>query len=376
MNNVIIPISMVLEFDDLGWDDGRDLRLNGKASRSGLPRNHAMEDYEVIQRIIDKTGKSISAAIIVGDWDKDNILRGEVGFTHNPHGWDRASEMDVEKTRKYIEFLESSDIDYMVHGVLHGRYDENGKQINEHEYVLFNRVDGMSVGYLPSAEDMEHRLEVFFKICESWGMKKPFRGFVNPGGLMHSDDELVKEMTKVLYKFGIRYWADPFIMWKPEDGPIKVYNGVACFRWKRNPGPMPWDAYDIDADCFMTVNGPDDQKKSCLHGSHWTNYLRFNPKKNFENVPAWERFYKRQGEVWGTMNGDNLASAVNQTFYYQFAKYTESNGVVNIDLSEVEKNKLDCHKNEFFISIKKEFTPTSCDGGEISLYETHEKFDT
>ena len=96
MSNVIIPISIVLEFDDLGWDNGRDLRLVGKASRSGLPRNHAMEDYEVIQRIIDKTGKGMAAALCVGDWDKDNILRGEVGFTHNPHGWDRAAEMDVE----------------------------------------------------------------------------------------------------------------------------------------------------------------------------------------------------------------------------------------------------------------------------------------
>ena len=46
-----IPIAWVLEFDDLGWDDGRDLRLNKKASRSGIPRYHTLEDYELVAKI-------------------------------------------------------------------------------------------------------------------------------------------------------------------------------------------------------------------------------------------------------------------------------------------------------------------------------------
>ena len=45
-------------------------------------------------------------------------------------------------------------------------------------------------------------------------------------------------------------------------------------------------------------------------------------------------------------------------------------------VSEVEKNKVDCHKNEMMISFKKGIAPVSCEGGEISLYEEHEDFKT
>ena len=374
MNEYIIPISFVFELDDLGWDDGHDLRLYGKASRSGFPRRHCYEDYEVLTRIAEKTGKSLSAAIVVGDWDKDNLMRGKVGFTHQPYDWDRASEINLVQTRRMIDLIESSPIDYMVHGMLHGRYDENGKQVNEHEYILFEQdPGGNSFGVLPSEEDMRERLDMFFAITKSWGMKKPFRGFVNPGGLMYSDDALVERMSKVLYDYGIRYWADPFLWWD-DDEVLKVYNGVACFRWKRNKTHMPWDAYDIDPDTLNTINSVDDTKKSCLHGSHWTNFLRFNTSHSLDYLPAWERFYKRQGEVWGAMNAANLAEAVNQLFYYKFAKVNEEPGYITIDLGEVEKNKLDCHKNEFFLSLRNGVTPSECIGGSIEMHEIHDEF--
>ena len=138
---------------------------------------------------------------------------------------------------------------------------------------------------------------------------------------------------------------------------------------------MPWEAYDFDAETLCTFNQLDDTRKSCLHGSHWTNFLRYNPKRNFENIPMWKSFFDRQGEVYGSMNSTTLAEAVNQAFYYQFAKTEEKDGEILIDLTEVEKNKLDCHKDEFFISFLHGTVPAKCEGGEISLYEKHEEFD-
>jgi len=32
---------------------------------------------------------TLNVALCLGDCDKDNLLRGEVGITHNPHGWDK-----------------------------------------------------------------------------------------------------------------------------------------------------------------------------------------------------------------------------------------------------------------------------------------------
>ena len=50
MKNAIIPLSFFLETDDLGWDNGWDLRVSNKPSSSGVPRYQTFEDYEVLQK--------------------------------------------------------------------------------------------------------------------------------------------------------------------------------------------------------------------------------------------------------------------------------------------------------------------------------------
>jgi hypothetical protein len=112
----------------------------------------------------------------------------------------------------------------------------------------------------------------------------------------------------------------------------------------------------------------------CLHGSHWTNYLRYNPENNFEGVPKWADFYKRQGEVFGSMNAETLADAVNQLFYHEFAKTELGENECVIDLSEVMKNAIDCHKNEFYISLRNPIDIKTCEGGEVTFYEEHNEF--
>jgi hypothetical protein len=49
-------------------------------------------------------------------------------------------------------------------------------------------------------------------------------------------------------------------------------------------------------------------------------------------------------------------------FYYKMAKMEFTDSSIVIDLSEVEKNKVDCHKNEMMISFKKGVVPVSCAG--------------
>lgn len=376
MANVKIPLAFILEMDDVGWDDGRDLRLAGKASRSGLPRNHALEDYEMIRELANAAGKNIATALVLGDLDKDNVLRGEVGVTHDPNGWNRAAEIDLEKSRKCVDILESDGIDYILHGLLHGRYAEDGKRINEYEYLQSRKnAEGKREKYLPSEEDFRHRLDLFFKIYDSWGMKKPVRGFVNPGGISGISMADIERMAKILYEYGIRYWADEF---KPEElggGTLKIINGVACFKWRHNDHYIPWEAYDFDPDVLLPSYVEGSPKNSCLHGSHWTNYLRYNPKKNFENIPSWLNFYKRQGEIFGSMNANSLDEAVNQHIYYEFATLSETEDSVTVDLSRLEGNTLDVHKNEFYLSFLHGNTPKSCVGGDMSFYESHDEFD-
>ena len=109
LNSIKIPIAGILQLDDVGWDNGRDLRLKGQASRSGIPRYHALEDYQVLHEIGKEMNSSVFVALCLGDWDKENLLRGVAGATHNPNGWDRKSEIDIAKFEQYRDALEKSE---------------------------------------------------------------------------------------------------------------------------------------------------------------------------------------------------------------------------------------------------------------------------
>ena len=369
---VKIPISFILEMDDVGWDDGRDLRLKGQASRSGLPRNHAAEDYEFLNLLSQATGKRLGAALCLGDWDKDNLLRGQVGITHDPFGWDRASEIDVEKFAHYRDLLEAGHIDYFLHGLLHGRYSETGSRINENEFYEKEILADGSLKVTFSEEDFRRRLDLFFKIYRSWGFSQEITGFVMPGGFTSTDEEVIGKICRILHEYGIRYWADEFRF--PET--LRVVEGVALFKWSRNGGNIPWEAYDFDPRELEPFYQEGSSKNSCLRGSHWTNYLRFHPKNNIQALDNWVTYYKTQEEVFGCATADTLADAVNQLFYHEFAKLEVEGNRICVDLEEVSRQKLPCHRNVFYISLRKNVTPISWEGGTLEISEEHEAFRT
>ena len=168
------------------------------------------------------------------------------------------------------------------------------------------------------------------------------------------------------------YWSDSFTF--PET--VRVINGVACFKWGKNGFVMPWNAYDMDPSDFGAFVTEDDTKNSCLLGSHWTNFLRFNPKKNYLNIPRWENYYDRQSNIFGTALANSLSEGVNQLFHYEYARIEKTSSGYDIDLSNVISIGFEGLSKDFLVSFTKDEIPLSCDGGEISLYESHTDFNT
>lgn len=369
---VTIPAALQLCLDDVAWHDGRDLRTEGGASRSGLPRDHHPLDY----RMLAELGKAIDMKIVcplcLGDWDKWNLLRGEVGITNKPYTWDRASEIDLEYAEACFNEMESAEyIEYAIHGLMHGRYDENGKLIWEREYFIPNPEDRNKV-VIFDADDFNHRLDLFFEIYNRWGFSQKIRTFVSPCGVgtKTSSEEIMERMTAELRKRNVSYWANASFPFK---GNFKTYNNIACMMKIGHMGgkEIPWEAYDIDPKYFDTFGASRN-----IIGMHWTNFLRFNPENNLERLDAWVDFFKRQSEFFGTMISRDIAFSANQQFYRLFSKINVEDGKCIIDLSDVEMQKNVKGNDIFYISFKNGLVPSSCEGGTIKLYETHNEFST
>lgn len=368
---VTLPVALQIVADDYGWHNGRDGRLAGKPSRSGLPRDHAPEDYIILNEIGKALDMKILAPFVIGEWDKDNLLRGVKRVTYNEKNWDRASEIDMRTAQKCFEAAESSEyVEYAYHALLHGYY-ENDKQICETEYSRprfdpkTGKFDMNTFDYIPENE-MQEYIDTFFKIYDSWGFQKKIRSFVAPCSV-HTPRELTDDFANVLRKNGFIHWAN---YWTRLHDSTAVISGVT-FMQKSFVGAH-WDGYDIDPitlfDQSKTLVG-DKELTNPAMGFHWTNFLRLNPQSNLENLGDWVKYFNRQGEIFGNMLSRDVGFASNQAVYSRYAKLSVEGNKCTIDLSDVDATGALSLLDHFYVSVKGSVKPDSCVGGDIRIYE-------
>lgn len=369
LKNICIPTALLLTLDDIAWHNGRDLRDISQASRSGLPRDHHPEDYKIIAELGKALGMRILCPLCLGDWDKENILRGEVGVTHDPYNWDRASKINLEYANKCFEALESADyIEYAIHGILHGAYDENGKLIWEKEHFV-KKFDENGKAYPHfDSDNFKRRLDLFFKLYNMWGFSQKIRAYVSPCGMHGVTPEAIDLMAEELYPRGIRFGTNAYYYF-PES--FKVHGGITFTQKCGNNGGkfIPWNAFDVDPDYIIDFT-EENLPASSVIGMHWTNFLRYNPENNMERLDAWVRYMNRQAEVFGIMLSKDIAFSNNQQFYEKYTKITEGDGKIVLDFSDVLANRTKAQTSEVYISFRNGNEPKTAIGGTLELYDT------
>jgi len=374
MNDTIrIPTAIQLRIDDVAWHNGDDDRYHKRPSRSGLPRQHHPDDYPILNELGRALNMKIGCSLVLGEWDKNNRLRGVPHVTWDEAGWDRAAQIDLAYAEKCRDNLENSEyIDYVLHGLLHGYYD-NGTLITENQYYpfFFDREKGAYTAKrtpLP-ADEFRRQLELFFAICDDWGFTKKITAFASPCSNFGTPEENA-EFAEILKSFGILHWKD---VWSDMDGFADVSRGLIC---EKCIVPIPWDAYAVNPaylPLYYTENNP---HQATDFTSHWTNYIRFNPENNMEFLSAWTEYYLRQAEVFGVMLSRDIPFAASQALYNAFAKTEITDGKCIVDLKNVDAKGAIALKNEFYVSMKNGTEPKGCEGGTIELYETKQNFKT
>ena len=373
-DTIRIPVAIQLRVDDVAWHNGPDERHLNRPSRSGIPRKHQPQDYRMLQELGKALNMKVNCSLVIGEWDKDNLLRGVPHVTWDPEGWDRASEIDMDYARRCFEALEGSDhLDYNLHGLLHGYYDA-GKLVTETQYYPY-AYDEANKCYTTthrklSKDEFRRHLELFFAIYDSWGFKKKIRCFASPCGARFTPEENA-DYIEVLKEFGLVYWHNGWRAWPKDGGKNKttVVDGVIV---NRSCGPiLPWNAFDTDPK-YIPIRD-DLTPDYCLH---WTNFIRWNPENDLQRVPAWADFFRRQAEVFGFMLPQDIDFADSQGLYSQFAAVRETEGQCVIDLSAVDDKNAIGQKNEFYVSVRNSTEPVLTAGGTMTLYETKNEFRT
>lgn len=364
MKNVILPLALQLVVDDVGWHNGADERYINMPARSGLPRFHHPDDVRALNAIGEGLGMKIVCSLVIGEWDKNNRLRGVPHVTNNEAGWDAAGKMKKKYTEEYFRALEESEyLDYSLHGLCHG-YFENGKLISAAQYYPFILDEnGKRVGFkwLPE-EEFAGMVDLFLAIYNDWGFKKKIVTFVSPCGCRGTNtSEGNLAYSRVLRDRGMHYWCNS---WRDHDVTADTINGLIITK---GIGIIPWNAYDYDPDYIPIVG--EGEFGGPTYGCHLTNFIRFHHEKNFEYVPKWINYFKKQAAVFGYMLSRDMAHTSSQAMYERFAKLTETDCGCTIDLTDVDAQGAIALAPELYISFRGGLEPATCEGGEISLYE-------
>lgn len=74
-DNASIPVPIQVVIDDVGWWSGRDGSQQQEPFRTGIDRNHTIADYEAIVKLGRTLGIRPQAAMVLCEWDRENILR-------------------------------------------------------------------------------------------------------------------------------------------------------------------------------------------------------------------------------------------------------------------------------------------------------------
>ena len=369
----VIPSALQICMDDIGWFRGHDMRHIGQPSSTGMPRKHHPLDYKIVNEVGKAIGMKVMCPLVVGEWDKDNLLRDEIGTTYEPHTWDRASKIDMTTAQKCFEEIENSDyIEFALHGVMHGNYDANGGQITEMEYFGYTSENDKTLKTL-SEEEILRRIDIFERVYNSWGFTKKIHSYAAPNGIPSGIDwDDLEPMVKAFNKKGIKYWTN---YWKGKELSVKYLDNI-LYVIKNNNVMIPWNAYDIDPAYVRDFLKDEDTHFGTVLGMHWPNFLKFNPENNMQTLPLWVDYFKRQSEIFGLMISKDIAFSCNQYIYKDLAKTDFVDNKIKIDVAPVYEQPSLVPNGEFYISIKNNKTPVKSNGCTFELYEKHADFST
>ena len=359
MENIIIPESLQITMDDVGWFNGPDDRPNGGSARTAMPRRHCAEDYAAINALGERLDMRINCAFVVGDWDPDNRLKHIKYLSKFGDDWNNAAYLGKEEMQAVADTVRNSPyIDIAVHGLQHNYFHPDHGYTNTDYYYHIGETH-----VLIPEEEIRARLDAYFDILDHYRIGKKVNSFIPP-----NFDYIWGSMAHILADYGIRYVSTVFTypdLQTPEGFVKPALVGVdncGVITLNRNVNRISWREVGSDLDEFPTLAG--------IFGCHWPNVLHLDQTRNMETVENWARYFLRCADTFGIILSKDIGFAATQTLYREYASVTYSGGTMTVDVSGVPTAP--GRRDRFYISARQEITAFT--GCQIEVHERRDGF--
>jgi len=335
---VFIPLPVQVVIDDVGWWSGKDGSEMQEPYRTGINRNHVPSDYQAIVELGRALGIRPQAAMILCEWDKENILKQVPTSTWMGSEWDNSKWAGpwLEEAADIIR-NNTKHFEITLHGVGH-EYWEGGK---------FTRAEWTdSDGIMRPQAEVEKHIEYYQKLMDQHKLGSFPKSFV-PAAFRHSfgpSKGLDISLASILRAKGITYINTPFRsmfnnervqydLFGMDSGVITVDRGRDQFNWTTFPGNPSED-----------LTGP-----TC--GMHWPNLLHPEPERNMEVVSHWVDYLQKFDRKADMMLASDSVSFQRQLVHYHFTKADFKRGKLNIDFKERDKHEEIPGKDKLTIKV-------------------------
>ena len=335
---VYIPMPVQVVIDDVGWWSGEDGSKQQQPFRTGINRNHVPADYQAVVDLGKALGIRPQAAMILCEWDKENILRDLPSSTWMGKNWDNskwvgpwleeAAEI-ITNNQKYFELT--------LHGVGHEFW----------EGTDFTRAEWHDVnGNMRPGEVVEKHLDYYELLLRQHNLG-PFPQSFVPTAFLHSfgpSPGNSKGLASILKKRGVEYINTPFGslsnreriqygMFGIDDDVMTVDRGRDEFSWKAFPVEPAKD-----------LKGP-----TC--GMHWPNMLHPDPSRNSEVVKKWADYLRKFNDKPNMMLAPDSVYFQNQLAHHVLTETKLDGNILELDFSALENMPANIGRKELTMKI-------------------------
>jgi hypothetical protein len=316
---VSLPLPLFLVIEDVGWWQGEDGSARGEPYRNGFCRRHCLADYRALVDLSERLSMRIAVAMVVGEWDRTNLLRDIAGATWMGRAWDNRRNQGpwLAEAARYL-CRHERHLELAVHGLCHEFWRDGKMQRAE-----FHDDDGL----MRPREIVADHLRAYAAILRDNGFSGFPRLFVPPA-LRHSFGNGDGSMQAVLNDFGITHVTTRFARARQYSPPIhdKITWECGVALLERGLSPVAWP---------QAAAEPQALPLNPIVALHWGNLLHPDPARNGEIIARWAQRIVAEAADIGRIMAIDVDDCWRQAAVCYLARFRFGQRMVGIDLRDL-----------------------------------------